>query len=183
MAQALPGGRPVSMSPPPPAPAPTQDDEPKVDPIAAAEEYALIYPVRAALIRRLGRVPDSARFGPPEAWLAGALVTGRTPVLLALDRQHTRRSGRVACHAVASGDRSWTARARPVPFGETLEVRRGREGKTPRPSAFPRAKYRAMAATQATPHRWQVTACRNDVRGLVCDIVLPRRSAVAAHTA
>jgi hypothetical protein len=88
MAQALPGGRPASMPPPPePTPEPAQDDEPVIDPIAAAEEYAQIYPERAALIRRAGRVPDNVSFGAPEAWLARALVTGRTPALLALDRQ------------------------------------------------------------------------------------------------
>jgi hypothetical protein len=92
MAQALPGGRPASMPPPPPPPPePTpesaQDDEPVIDPIVAAEEYAQIYPERAALIRRAGGVPDNVSFGAPEAWLARALVTGRTPTLLALDRQ------------------------------------------------------------------------------------------------
>ncbi len=59
--------------------------EPETDPVAEAEEYAHIYPQRAALIRRHGRVPDNASFGPPEAWLVRALVTGRTPTLLALD--------------------------------------------------------------------------------------------------
>ena len=33
---------------------------------AEAEQYAAIYPERAALIRRLGRVPDDASFGPPD---------------------------------------------------------------------------------------------------------------------
>ena len=90
MAQALPGGRPASMPPPPPpepTPEPRRTTEPVIDPIAAAEEYAQIYPERAALIRRAGRVPDNVSFGPPEAWLARALVTGRTPAMLALDRQ------------------------------------------------------------------------------------------------
>ena len=58
-------------------------------PVAAAEEYALIYPRRAALIRSLGRVPDNPSFGPPEEFLVRALVNGRTPVLMALDRQGT----------------------------------------------------------------------------------------------
>jgi hypothetical protein len=89
MAQALPAGRPASTPPPPPEPTlePAWDDEPVIDPIAAAEEYAQIYPARAALIRRAGGVPDNVSFGAPEAWLARALVTGRTPALLALDRQ------------------------------------------------------------------------------------------------
>ena len=87
MAQALPGGRPTSRPPSAPAPQPSQDEEPTIDPIAAAEEYAQIYPERAALIRRAGGVPDNVPFGPPEDWLARALVTGRSPALLALDRQ------------------------------------------------------------------------------------------------
>ena len=59
----------------------------RADPIAAAEEYAVLYPQRAALIRRLGRVPDNVSFGPPEEHLVRALVSSRTPALLALDRQ------------------------------------------------------------------------------------------------
>ena len=56
------------------------------DPAAAeAEQYAIIYPERAALIRRLGRVPADASFGPPDDDLVRALVTGRTPALAALD--------------------------------------------------------------------------------------------------
>jgi hypothetical protein len=38
------------------------------------------------LIRRLGRVPDNVTYGAPEDYLVRALVTGRTTVLLALDR-------------------------------------------------------------------------------------------------
>jgi hypothetical protein len=88
MAQAL--GRaelPAAAEPPPPsAPAPKEEAMPKADPIAEAEQYALIYPQRAALIRRLGRVPDDVTFGPPEDYLVRELVNGRSPVLLALDQ-------------------------------------------------------------------------------------------------
>jgi hypothetical protein len=55
------------------------------DPWAEGGQDALIYPRRAALIRHLGRLPDNPSFGPPEEDLVRALVTGRTPVLLALD--------------------------------------------------------------------------------------------------
>src|SRR5439155_1630930 len=41
---------------------------------------------RSLLLRRLGQLPDNPSFGPPEADLVQALVTGRTPGLLALDR-------------------------------------------------------------------------------------------------
>ena len=61
MAQALSGAPPAPADlppppPPPPAPAPEPDAEPVPDPATEAEEYALIYPLRAALIRRL---PDN----------------------------------------------------------------------------------------------------------------------------
>ena len=90
MAQALGLDHPAATAEPPPeppVPEPPQSEEPQVDPAAAAEEYAMLYPQRAALIRRLGRVPDNVSFGPPEEPLVRALVTGRTPALLALDQQ------------------------------------------------------------------------------------------------
>jgi hypothetical protein len=96
MMDAMPGIRPQAAAPadtaePPPPPAqpapPTeQDEEPPCDPIALAEDYARHYPNRAGLIRRHGGVPASARFGPPDADITHALVTGHTPDLLALDR-------------------------------------------------------------------------------------------------
>jgi len=94
MMQALPGAPPMELpEPPAPPPPPTQAPEPvepaQPDPIAAAEQYAAIYPRRAALIRQLGRVPDNVSFGPPDDDLVRALVTGTTPVLRALDTQPT----------------------------------------------------------------------------------------------
>jgi len=89
MAQALPGALSATApEPPPPPPStaePPRDDEPRPDPIAEAEHYALIYPDRARLIRRTGGVPANAKFGKPEPAIAHALVTGRTPILRALD--------------------------------------------------------------------------------------------------
>jgi hypothetical protein len=90
MAQAL-TGAPLAPEdlppppPPPPAPAPEPPAEPVPDPAAEAEAYALTYPRRAALIRQLGRLPDNPSFGPPEDYLVRALVSGRTPALLARD--------------------------------------------------------------------------------------------------
>jgi hypothetical protein len=87
MAQALGRAAPDAMAePPPPVPAAVEDAMPNADPIAEAEHYAVVYPQRAALIRRFGRVPENVSFGPPEDYLVRALVTGRTAVLLALDR-------------------------------------------------------------------------------------------------
>jgi hypothetical protein len=88
MAQALTGAPLAAVDlppPPPPAPAPEPPAEPVPDPAAEAEAYAQNYPGRAALIRQLGRLPDNPSFGPPEDYLVRALVTGRTPALLALD--------------------------------------------------------------------------------------------------
>jgi len=93
----LPAPRPVAASsapiPEPPAPMPAPQPEPEPveefapDPVAEAEHYAALYPERAALIRRLGRVPAGASFGPPDADLVQALITARTPALAALDRE------------------------------------------------------------------------------------------------
>jgi hypothetical protein len=70
-----------------PAPAPIAEPEPEPDPLAEAEQYATLYPERAALIRRVGRVPHDVSFGPPDDDLVHTLVTARTPTLAALDRE------------------------------------------------------------------------------------------------
>ena len=90
MSEALPGApHPALADPPPPPPEPPDpDDEPVFDPVFAAEEYARLYPDRAALIRRLGRLPDNVTFGPPEDRVVRALVSVHTPALLALDREY-----------------------------------------------------------------------------------------------
>jgi hypothetical protein len=49
-----------------------------VAPAAEAEHYTVIYPERAALIRRLGRVPDDE--------IVAALLTAHTPTLVALNQ-------------------------------------------------------------------------------------------------
>jgi hypothetical protein len=93
MADALGREPPAPVAEPPPVPEPPAPDpdlapaeEPKPDLIKEAELYAAMYPRRAALIRRHGRVPDNISFGPPDDHLVPVLVHGRTPVLLALDR-------------------------------------------------------------------------------------------------
>ena len=105
---------------PEPTPAPVAEPEP--DPacsgleagacpgpgslIAEAEQYAAMYPERAALIRRLGRLPDDISFGPPDDDIVRALVTACTPALAALDVPETGpvplpiRSPRHGAHAV-----------------------------------------------------------------------------------
>ena len=74
---------PVSAAEPQPQPEPAE--ELPLDAVAEAEQYAAIYPERAVLIRRLGRVPDNVSFGPPDDDIVTALVTANTPTLSALD--------------------------------------------------------------------------------------------------
>jgi hypothetical protein len=79
---------------PPPPPEPAVDaTEPTSDPAAEAEFYAIHYPRRARLIRRLGRLPDKVDFGPPPPEVVHAIVTGTTPHLLALDAEEMAAAG------------------------------------------------------------------------------------------
>jgi hypothetical protein len=80
-----------SAEPPAPEPSPLPvpalpAEDPEPDAFSEAEQYAAIYPERAALIRRLGRLPDNVTFGPPDDEIVAALIAGRTPALRALDR-------------------------------------------------------------------------------------------------
>ncbi len=86
-AQALGRAPPAAMAePPPPEPSsPDEEQVPQPDLVAEAEQYAIIYPRRAALIRSLGRLPDRPDFGPPPPELVHAIVTGNSPQLCALD--------------------------------------------------------------------------------------------------
>ena len=95
MADALYGGRTaIEPAPPPPEPEPTvSDGEPAPDPVNEAEFYAALYPKRAVAIRRHGGMPSNATFPPPEDDIIHTLVTGRTPALLALDREAAEPQG------------------------------------------------------------------------------------------
>jgi hypothetical protein len=102
MADALHGGQAAFEPAPPPPPEPepepaASDKEPARDPIKEAEFYAALYPNRAEAIRRHTGMPSNASFPPPEDDIIHALVTGRTPALLALDPPRTEApSQRVA---------------------------------------------------------------------------------------
>jgi hypothetical protein len=85
----------ISAAAPSPAPAaaPEPEDPPKPAPAApafenltAAEQYAVLYPGRARLIRAGGGLPARLDFGPPAPDIVHALVHGTGPILLALDR-------------------------------------------------------------------------------------------------
>ena len=74
------------ISVPLPEPSPAQPEAPQPADLTEAEQYAAIYPDRAAMIRAHGGLPNRVDFGPPEPDIVHALVTGTSPILQALDR-------------------------------------------------------------------------------------------------
>lgn len=85
MTDAIGTAPPAPMAEPPPPPPQQPAEAPAADPIAEAEQYAIIYPQRAARIRVLGGLPQPLDFGPPPPELVQAIITGDTPALRALD--------------------------------------------------------------------------------------------------
>jgi hypothetical protein len=87
MADALGRTPPPATAEPPPSSAtlPIQEPMPQPEPTAEADQYALIYPRRAALIRTHGGLPASCDFGPPSPDLVHAIVAGTSATLRALD--------------------------------------------------------------------------------------------------
>jgi hypothetical protein len=73
---------PMAAPQPPPEPEPEPEDESRT--LTEAEQYAVIYPRRAAVIRSLGGLPGKPDFDPPPPELVDAIVTGSSPVLRAL---------------------------------------------------------------------------------------------------
>jgi hypothetical protein len=63
----------------------SETDEPPRDLAAEADYFAIVYPRRAQAIRQCGGLPPDCTFGPPDDDLLHAIVTGTSPVLLALD--------------------------------------------------------------------------------------------------
>lgn len=72
-------------TPPPPAPAPVAEATDRFASLTDAEQYAVVYPRRAALIRARGGVPDDCGFGPPEPELVAAILASPSPLLRQLD--------------------------------------------------------------------------------------------------
>ena len=85
---------------PEPAPPPQQPDAPEpatqADPnappaefgaLTEAEQYAMLYPDRAARIRAERGLPARLDFGPPEPAIVEAVAHGTSPILQALDAQ------------------------------------------------------------------------------------------------
>jgi hypothetical protein len=74
--------------PPEPDPPPCQPGAmPKYQDMTEAEQYAVIYPDRAAAIRRHGGMPPGAKYPPPDDAVFRDIVTGDSPVFLALDAE------------------------------------------------------------------------------------------------
>jgi hypothetical protein len=76
----------LSHHPLPPAEPPSPELAPEPPPLNQAQHYAVLYPERAALIRRAGRVPDNITFDPPDDDLVQALLTTEDSVFTMLDR-------------------------------------------------------------------------------------------------
>jgi hypothetical protein len=83
MADALGRIPPAPMEQPPPAP--VEEAEPPFEQLSEADQYAIIHPRRAALIRAHGGLPAKCDFGRPEPELAHEIATGTSPILRALD--------------------------------------------------------------------------------------------------
>ena len=69
----------------PEAPDAPKEPEAAFEELTPAEQYAVLYPDRARLIRAHGGLPDRVSFGRPEADIVAALVSSTSPMLLALD--------------------------------------------------------------------------------------------------
>ena len=79
----------------PPAAAPDAQPAamPKYQDMTEAEQYAVIYPDRAAAIRRHGGMPPAATFPPPERDIVEEIATGDSLVFLALDADRPAGGG------------------------------------------------------------------------------------------
>ena len=135
MADALGRTPPAPMEEPPPppsAPAPVEEAEPPFEQLAEADQYAIIHPRRAALIRSLGGLPARCDFRPsivrtgarhrhrhqPNLVCARLSRRGRSRSLSATTVPHAHRHGRAwsvihvfrLCH---TGRRGWRGQAPP----------------------------------------------------------------------
>ena len=69
------------------APEPQPAAMPRYEDMTEAEQYAVIYPDRAAAIRRHGGMPPGAGYPPPDDAVFREFVTGSSAVFLALDAE------------------------------------------------------------------------------------------------
>jgi hypothetical protein len=77
-------------APPPAAPPPSEDAADRFARYDQAEQYAVLYPQRAAEIRAYGGVPPTASYGPPEPELVCALIASTSPILRKIDQDYAR---------------------------------------------------------------------------------------------
>lgn len=56
----------------------------------AAEQYAALYPHRAAEIRAYGGIPPTARYGPPEPELVAAIIASTSSMLRQVDQEFAK---------------------------------------------------------------------------------------------
>jgi hypothetical protein len=73
--------------PPADAPEPQPAAMPKYEDMTEAEQYAVIYPDRAAAIRRHSGMPPAAKYPPPDDAVFRELVTSNSPMFLAPDAE------------------------------------------------------------------------------------------------
>ncbi|MGC1413598.1 MAG: hypothetical protein WA864_32180 [Acetobacteraceae bacterium] len=69
-------------------PPPATDDDDRFARSDAAEQYALLYPRRAAEIRAYGGLPPTAAYGPPEPETLSALIASTSPTLQQIDQEY-----------------------------------------------------------------------------------------------
>ena len=74
------------------APEPQPPAMPRYEDMQTAEQYAVIYPDRAAAIRRHGGMPPGAKYPPPDDAVFREIVTSTSPVFLALDAERAADS-------------------------------------------------------------------------------------------
>ena len=89
-------GRPLpSLEPEPADDAPPPGEPPRrvLSQMDPAEQFAALYPQRAALIRAYGGLPPNINFGAPEPDLVAAIVASTSPLMLALDQEVAALTG------------------------------------------------------------------------------------------
>jgi hypothetical protein len=82
-----PAAQPEPAAAPTAAPARAVADDDRFSRMSAGEQYAVMYPDRAARIRAARGLPAEADFAPPEPEIIDEVAYGTGPILLALDRQ------------------------------------------------------------------------------------------------
>ena len=85
-----PVNRPVT-EPASPSSAPAAPDDDKFARYDVAEQYAALYPRRAAEIRAHGGIPPTATWGRPDQETVTALLTSNSPLIQQIDQEHARK--------------------------------------------------------------------------------------------